>query len=264
MLRWLCAIALTVAILPNVYAQDDRLDDLSFDETPLQDEVVPYFAVGLGPAFTVSFPDMTALDARAQQLGLDALPGPMMQWGAEIFTAVGIIPNLRVGFSWLAGSSTTSKSNIDLSGGQPVQVLGTRTMSYAASNRTIHVDYAFVPAKGLSVLPGLGFGFGTQTITTYQSAGQRDWIDYVSNGGIGTQPDAFAEIERSTLYIAPRVSIEYAVTPFVALRGQVAYSYQFEASGWLGNRIATVTNVPSSISMSALSAQIGVFVGLFN
>ncbi|MGA0045228.1 MAG: hypothetical protein ACO3I4_03125 [Candidatus Kapaibacteriota bacterium] len=257
MVRWLCAITLVITGTLSLSAQDDRLDDLSFDESPLQDEVVPYFAVGLGPVFNVAFPNVEDLNAAAQTMGLDALSTSMIQCGAEIFTAVGIVPNLRVGFSWVAGSTQTSKSNVDLGDG----VSGTRTMAYTMSNRAIHVDYALVPAKGLAILPGLGFGFGSQTIARYQSDGERSWDDYRP---IATSPDAFSELERSTLYLAPRVNVEYAVTPFIALRGQVAYNYQFDASGWLGNRIATVANVPSDISMTALSAQLGVFVGLFN
>lgn len=260
MVRWLCAITLvlaSVSSVSSVYAQDDRLDDLSFDESPLQDEVVPYFAVGLGPVFNVAFPNVDDLNAAAQAMGLDALSTPMIQWGAEIFTAVGIIPNLRVGFSWVAGSTQTSAPNVDLGN----DLTGTRTMAYSLSHRTIHVDYALVPAKGLAILPGLGFGFGSQTITRYQSAGERSWSDYTS---IATAPDAFSELERSALYLTPRVNVEYAVTPFIALRGQVAYNYQFDASGWLGNRTATIANVPSDINMTALGAQLGVFVGLFN
>ena len=159
MVRSIATFLILAMMATPMLAQDDRLDDLSFDEEPLQDEAVPYFAVGLGPVLNVAFPNVDALNTKAADMGLDEMSTPVIQWGAEIFTAIGLIPNVRAGFSWVSGTSRNSKDNVDLGQGAS----GTRSMEYNLSNRTIHVDYAIVPAKGLAILPGVGLGFGTQT-----------------------------------------------------------------------------------------------------
>ena len=48
----------------------------------------------------------------------------------------------------------------------------------------------------------------------------RKWDDYDDTTGISTSPDAYAELSRAILYIVPRLNIEYAFTPFVAVRAQ--------------------------------------------
>ena len=126
------------------------------------------------------------------------------------------------------------------------------------SNRTIHVDYAIVPAKGLAILPGVGFGFGTHTLAVFQSEPEATW----ENWGGGS--NSFAELERSTLMLVPRLNVEYAFTPFIAVRAAAIYNWQFSANDWTGNRVATVSGVPDDLNMSVFSAQIGLFVGLFN
>jgi len=256
MVRSVATFLTLVLLATPLMAQDDRLDDLSFDEAPLQDEAVPYFAVGLGPVLNIAFPNVDALNtmATSPEMGLDAVSTPVIQWGAEIFTAIGLVPNVRAGFSWVSGTSRTTKENVDLGN----ETTGTRSIEYNLSNRTIHVDYAIVPAKGLALLPGVGLGFGTQTVSSFQSQTTATWENW------GTAPNSFAELERSTLMLVPRLNIEYAFTPFIALRAAAIYNWQFSASDWKGNRVATVSNVPDDLNMSVFSAQIGIFVGLFN
>jgi len=254
MVRSIATLLTLILLATPILAQDDRLDDLSFDEAPLQDEAVPYFAVGLGPVLNVAFPNMDALNARTGDLGLGDMNTPVIQWGAEMFTAIGLIPNVRAGFSWVSGTSRSSKDNLDLGDG----VTGTRAIEYNLSNRTIHIDYAIVPTKGLAILPGVGFGFGTQTLAVYQSQTEATWEDW--GGGV----NSFAELERSTLMVVPRLNIEYAFTPFIAVRAAAIYNWQFSENDWTGNRVSTVSGVPDDLNMSVFSAQIGLFVGLFN
>ena len=255
MLRSISTLIAIALLTVPVLAQDDRLDDLSFDEAPLQEESVPYFAVGLGPVLNVAFPNLDDLNTRAEGMGLDDMSSPVLQWGAEIFTAVGIVPNLRVGFSWISGTSRTSMSNIDIDN---AGTMGSRSMEYNLSNRTIHVDYAVVPVKGFAILPGVGFGFGTQTLSTFQGVADRTWENY------GEAPDMFSELERSTLSLQPRLNFEYAFTPFIALRAAAVYNWQFSANDWKGNRTAVVSGVPDNLNQSIFSAQVGLFIGLFN
>ena len=255
MLRTL-AVALTALLLAvPMSAQDDRLDDLDFEEVPISNEVVPYFAIGVGPAFTFSFLPMDDINARAADLGMGKLSSPMILYGAEVFSAIGFIPNVRAGFSWMSG---LDKQTISVAGTTPSVE---RSLEHAVSMSAVHVDYAIVVAKGLALAPGIGLGWGTQGITTYQSQGTRNWSDYDS---ISVAPDMYSEVSHSVIYFPARLNIEYAVTPFIAVRAQAGYTLQVSEGEWKGNRTAVVSGVPSGISLNAFNAQIGLFVGLFN
>lgn len=255
MLRFvIIGFAMAVYALP-LWAQDNRLDDLDFEEVPVSEEVVPYFAIGAGPAFTFSFLPMDDINARAADLGMGKFSSPMILYGAEVFSAIGFIPNVRAGFSWMSG---LDKQSVSVAGTTPSVE---RTMEHAVSMSAIHADYAFVVAKGLIIAPGIGLGWGTQGITAYQSQSARNWSDYDS---INVAPDMYSEVSRSVLYFPARLNIEYAVTPFIAVRAQAGYALQFSEGDWKGNRTAVVSGVPSGVSLNAFSAQVGLFVGLFN
>ncbi len=239
-------------------AQDDRLDDLSFDEAPLKDEVIPYFAIGVGPVFNFAFADLKEVNARGAQLGLGEIKSPVFQIGAELFTAIGLISNVRLGFSWVSGSSTTS-ADVSVN-----NVAVNRTLLYGISSRTVHIDYAWVPVKSLAILPGVGLGWGDQRLETYQSQKQLNWADLADSTNFAPSPNAYTALKQSTLYVLPRLNIEYAVTPFLNLRANASYTVQVSQGDWKANNYATVADVPSSISVSGLNLQFGVFVGLFN
>ena len=256
--RSLIALLLALSTFAPLWAQDEKLDDLSFEEAPLKDEAVPYFAIGVGPVFNFIFADTKDVNAQALALGLSEINSPIFQLGAEIFTAVGVIPNLRLGFSWISGSAASSAD---------ITVTGTaakRTMLYGISSRTFHLDYAWVPVKSLAILPGVGLGWGEQRIEMYQSAAQIDWNQIIDPSSLAPLPNAYTILQQNTLYIQPRLNIEYAVTPFLNLRLQGAYTLMVSKSDWTGNRNALVNNVPDNISVSGLNLQFGVFVGLFN
>lgn len=255
----LAALLCLVLAMPAL-AQDDRLDELSFDEgVSLKDEALPYFAIGVGPVVSFSFQNVDALNVRAGELGLTELKTPLIQYGVEIFTAIGIVPNLRVGFSWITGS-TASEGRMGV-GTDTV----TRTMDYSVGSRMVFADYAWVPFKGFSVLPGLGLCWATQTIATYQAPSSVAWDDLPDDPSrLAPSPTAFTELQRGAIAVVPRLNIEYAVAPWVAVRGQVAYTVQVSNGDWQIDRTGSVTGVPEDIKISALSAQLGLFIGLFN
>jgi len=251
----LVAISLTTSV---VIAQDDKLDDLTFEEMPLKDESVPYFAVGVGPTLSLYMPNYDDVNALGAKLGIGTMSGPIAQWGGEIFTAIGVVPNMRVGFSWVTGNNSASKDTVLVSGGPSY----TRAIKYNVSMRTLKIDYAIVPFKSFAIIPGVGLGFGTLTLETYQSAAARTWPDY---GTIpATSPDSYTILERSVIYAAPKLDIEYAVTPFLNLRLNASYALQVAGGDWTGNKNAIVSDVPSGIKLQGFSAQFGIFVGLFN
>ncbi|MBI2794029.1 MAG: hypothetical protein HYX66_05175 [Ignavibacteria bacterium] len=254
MIRSIVAALFLVCIAAPGFAQDDRLDDLDFEEAPITDEPVPYFAIGVGPVLTIGFPSWTDLNTRTNDLSLDAINGPLLQWGAEIFTAIGVVPNVRVGFSWVNGSNQTQKTF----GSGDTKLA--KTLNYRLNSVTFHADYAIVPFKSFAILPGAGLGWGTQTISTFQAYPNRTWNDYK----IQTSPDMFSELTRTSFYVMPRLNVEYALTPFVAIRAQAAYTLSLTSEGWTGNRVSNVSGVPSGISVDAFSTQVGILIGLFN
>lgn len=256
--RTLAALFAFSMMTTVLVAQDDKLDDLTFEEMPLKDESVPYFAVGVGPTLSLFMPNYDEVNALGTRLGVGTMSGSIAQWGGEIFTAVGVVPNMRVGFSWVSGSNSTSKDSVFQTAGPTV----TRTMKYSVSMRTLKLDYAIVPFKSFAIIPGVGIGFGTLTLETYQSAKNRSWSDY---GTIpATSPDAYTILERSVIYAAPKLDVEYAVTPFLNLRLNASYALQLTGGDWTGNRTAVVSDVPSGIKLQGFSAQFGIFIGLFN
>lgn len=259
MIQSLLAALLCLVLAVPAFAQDDRLDELSFDEgVSLKDESLPYFAIGVGPVISLSFPNMDALNVRAGELGLAELKTPFIQAGVELFTAIGIVPNVRVGFSWITGSRS-SEGRV-LAGADTV----TRTMEYSVGSRTVHADYAWVPVRGLSIVPGAGFCWATQTIATYQAPSTVAWADLTNPTTLAPSPTAFTELRRSALAVVPRLNIEYAVAPWVAIRAQAAYTLQVSAGDWQLDRTATASGVPEDIKITAFSAQLGLFIGLFN
>ncbi len=251
----LLALSLSTSVL---LAQDDRLDDLTFEEMPLKDESVPYFAVGVGPTLSLFMPNYDDVNALGTSLGIGTMSGSIAQWGGEIFTAIGVVPNMRVGFSWVTGNNSVSKDTMFVTNGPSY----TRSMKYSVSMRTLKLDYAIVPFKSFAIIPGVGIGFGTLTLETYQSAKNRTWADY---GTIpATSPDSYSILERSVIYAAPKLDLEYAVTPFLNLRLNASYALQLAGGDWTGNRTAVVSSVPDGIKLQGFSAQFGIFVGLFN
>ncbi|GMV52753.1 MAG: hypothetical protein D8M52_06505 [Chlorobi bacterium] len=256
-------IFLLGAIAVSAAPQDDRLDELDFEEAPVKEEVAPYFAIGVGTTPTFGFQNLDDINVRASELGLGNLSNTMTFWGGEVFGSIGAIvsvPNLRAGFSWLGSVASTSADVTPPSG---IVDNGSikRTMEYQINTSTIHLDYVIPVTTGLVIAPGTGFGFGSQVLTTYQGADKRSWTDYST---VTPLPDMISELNRSVYSVPFRLNIEYTLTPFILVRAAGMYRYQAIGDDWQGNRTSTVTDVPSGINISGFNAQVGIFVGLFN
>lgn len=246
------AIVMMFITFCNAAAQDDRLNELNFDEEPLPEETVAYSAIGIGPSVNLFMPKVDDINALAKRQGLDDMGSPLILAGVEFFTAIGVVPNARVGFSWLTGSVESTK-NVPGPGGNGI----TLSLEYAVSTRALHLEYAIVPASKLAILPGLGFVWGYSTITSSASSGTFDWNS--SQNSTSRQV-----LEQSSLCLMPRLSVEYAVTPYLNIRLQGAYAAQVSASDWMANTDSPTTNIPTTIGVNGLNAQLGIFVGLFN
>jgi len=241
-----------------VFSQDDQIDDLNFEPTELDESSVPYFAIAGGYTGTFFFPKFDDLNAHFKILNIGEFEAPMYLNGVQGFTAIGIIPNVRIGFFGMTGSKT-QKANIDINGTNVE-----RGLDYYVSLTGINLDYGFVPFKSLAILPGINVGWGGLTLEAYQGVKDYDW------GSFNTQVDSlnFMNRAKSTFsFIQPNLSIEWTLTSYFMIRGNVGYNYSFALTGdweWEMNKYSNLKNVPNGINANGLTAQFGIFLGLFN
>ncbi|MFY8162307.1 MAG: hypothetical protein ACOVNU_13320 [Candidatus Kapaibacteriota bacterium] len=234
-------------------AQDDRLDELPFDEEPLEENTKSYFAIAGGATLSfmfVNFDDMNAFLTNKENPAIPKqLEGPLLMTGGTGFTGVPWVPNLRVGVSGMAGTSTveylveTNKKQVD----------------YTVSSFGLNFDYGFVLTKSLALLPGVGVNFGSTT------------IEYINNGQDlpwGTPNDLtnsyIARMNNDYIMLQPSLNLEWAALDYLAIRFGGGFSYQVNASEWTLNKNDKVTGAPDGLKLSAPYAQIGILVGLFN
>ena len=236
---YLCSIAL-------IYGQDNRNLDFQFEETEMAEVKPPYFGLGGGYIGGFVFPKFDEVTNKFSDFG--DLKGSIYLSGAEGFSAIAIIPNVRLGFFGFNGSKSYEKSRNDTTTG----------VSYASGFTGFSIDYGYVPFKSLAFLGGVNIGWSNITIEKYKSTSSVDW------NSLSGEPTAyFWRIEGKFWFIEPKINIEYAITPFFMIRGGVGYSFVFSRK-WEYNRFAMVDNVPTSLNTNGLKVQFGLFLGLFN
>ena len=154
--------------------------------------------------------------------------------GINFFTAVGIVPNLRLGFYGIRGTKSNSQQKSDTS------VVG---YDYKASLTGLHIDYGFVLFDHFAILPGLGFGWLTTTIESYKTQQNIDkWTPNYPQNDKGY----FRKAEGEFFFINPTINLEYALTQFSAVRASIGYSIPFNLS-WTENNYSTLKNMPNNI-----------------
>ena len=96
----------------SILAQDDELDNYSFETEPLKSESNPYFSVGAGYQLTFLTLNYDELNKYvADKLGLDEFSGIFTLGGVHGFTGLVVIPNTRLGFYGVSGSKISEKEN---------------------------------------------------------------------------------------------------------------------------------------------------------
>jgi len=233
-------------------AQDDKLDKLSFEDSPLLDEKPPYFAVGGGFLGTFLFTNFDELNNTATSFGVGEFKSPIFLTGAQGFTAIGVIPNIRLGVLSVGGKATSQKDTT------VAIVPVTRTMEYSTSLTGFTVDYAIQPFKHFAVIPGVMFGLGTVAVERSQTTPTR-----IFNDPLPSTDNYFHRLDASITVLEPNLNIEYAITQFSMFRLNVGYMMSF-VGDWKADRQTVVTGVPDKINSSGFVFQFGVFVGLFN
>jgi hypothetical protein len=227
--------------------QDD-LNNVQFEESDVKIEKPPYFGIGGGYVGNFIFYNLDDVNnlIKAIPVGLDEIKSPIFLSGAQGFTAIGIIKNLRIGFSGFSGSKTTEKE-VNFS---------TKGVKYEVSYTSFAIDYGIVPLKSLAILPGINFGWSNVNISKY-SISQIDWNDLKSENYNSII------LTGSFWFVQPGINVEFAATPFLMIRVGAAYPISFSPK-WKIDDVKEITNVPSGIKPSGFNFNFGIFVGLFN
>lgn len=256
LLKVLITFSAIILLSLNINAQDERIDEFSFDQEPLQSESSPYFALGGG--VTINF-SLTNYDEVNKVLSAfipgKSFDGILTQIGGEGFTGLIYINNLRVTFFSYGGSKSES-TNLTIDSKNY-----NRNFNFAAGMWGASFDYAIVPTRKLAILPGLGIGRSSLNIDSYQSQSEFQWNELKPEF---SDVNVFRhEIEGTYWNIKPQINIEYALTSFMMIRAGVGYNFGF-GYDWKYNKEATVNSIPDDLNANGLSIQTGIFFGLFN
>ncbi len=227
-------------------SQDDQ-NNIQFEESNVQIEKPPYFGLGGGYVGNFLFLNLDQVNELSKSQGLENIKSPLYLSGAQGFTAIGLIPNLRLGFAGYSGFNKVEKLDAYNT---------TKGLKCEVTYTAFGIDYGFVPFKSIAILPGLNFGWSKIILNNYK-INQFSWDDLKSNTFTSNT------VEGSFWIIQPNANVEFAATPFLMLRLGVGYPISFGPK-WKLNDVLEVSNVPSNIKPSGLVLNFGIFVGLFN
>ncbi|MCX7736856.1 MAG: hypothetical protein N2319_09100 [Candidatus Kapabacteria bacterium] len=240
----------------KLFSQDDRLDELEFESATIKEEKPPYFAIGGGYTGTFIFTNFDELNKKllepTYRFPENALSAPIFLSGVQGFTAIGIIPNVRLGFLGMGGSKSVEKKDTVINLNKHVE--------YSLSFQGISIDYGIILMKSLALIPGLTFGWGNRTIEVYQAPAEVSWDGFQA---IGDLNKFLNRAEGNFYFVQPNVNFEYALTPFFMIRANAGYALSFSGD-WTFNRTAKLINVPDKIDANGFTVQFGLFLGLFN
>lgn len=272
-------LTLLIAIIPflnypSVLAQDEKLDEFTFEDETIQEPKQPYFALSVG--VTGSFLFMNYDDINSKFIlprQLEELSGPMFMMGVNIFAATSpIINNARIGFIYQSGSKSSERDTttlvpvpLEYSGSKVLNDPGVLVTNYysklSVQETGFHVDYAFMPIKSLAILPGIAVKWGTMTFEEFATVNPVSW-----NSTILT--NANQQLKHYYMSFEPQVSVDYALTGFLMLRANAGYSFTINDPlskyAWVINGNNEYKDVPNSVKSNGFVAQIGIFLGLFN
>lgn len=245
-----------VFFIEIAFSQDDRLDELEFESVTIKEEKPPYFAIGGGYTGTFIFLNFDELNKKLSEqtysFPKDAFSSPIFLSGVQGFTAIGIIPNVRLGFLGMGGSKTVEKKDTVINLNKSVE--------YSLSFQGISIDYGIILMKSLALIPSITFGWGTRTIEVYQAPSEISWDRFEAIGDINK---FLNRAEGNFYFVQPNVNFEYALTPFFMIRANAGYALSFGGE-WTFNRTSKLINVPSKIDANGFTVQLGLFLGLFN
>lgn len=240
----------------NVYAQDERLDELPFKEEETIEEKAPYFGLGGGFTGTYLLLNNDELNKYAVLNGFSELGKPFLT-GGQGFTGIPWIKNMRIGLTGFGGSQSKSNSVLDTTGGNTIAIV--KKVEQQISNIGLSLGYGIVVTKSLAIIPEVTFSSASHKIIFSKTSNQE--FDY--NDIPNTTKSVVNSMDNSFIAITPAVNIEWAATNFLMLRASAGYNYQVSSS-WKLNGEQALKNVPDALNTNGVFAQFGLFIGLFN
>jgi hypothetical protein len=124
----------------------------------------------------------------------------------------------------------------------------------------VSIDYAWTPFKGFSIIPGVRGGGGAVNYEISQSSSTTQPYPIFP---IASSSNAMRRMRSNMIFVLPNVNVEYAFTLVSMVRLNVGYNLSF-VQDWRIDNASTLSGVPASINASGLTAQVGLFLGLFN
>jgi hypothetical protein len=242
----------TTVISGVASAQDDKLNQFSFEDVPTEEAKPAYFAVSGGFISTWLFTNLADLNTLTNSAVNSTYNSPVVLFGGEAFAAIGIIPNVRVGFMSIGSINTTLQS--------PSGVSPTRQTEYSIIMNGVSIDYAWTPLKGFAIVPGIRGGWGAVNYEISQSSSQSQAYPLFP---ISTTANSMRRMRSNMLFAMPNLNLEYAFTLVSMVRLNVGYNLSF-MQDWRADNASTLSGVPTNINASGLTAQVGLFFGLFN
>jgi hypothetical protein len=241
-------------------AQDTtKTDDFNFDDVPVDDQKTPYIGVGGGVLFMPNLINNEDLNKLAKDVGIPDLGSNILMSGGGGFTAVGIVPNLRLGV-YAAGGVISNQSEISLSGTNYTKVL-----KLASSFTAVQIDYAIGFSKGFNMFPGIMLGYGKNSLSFTQTKSSGGTFNEVISDTLFSKNSNFNKINSitsSNILLIPQLNFEYNLTQFIMLRVGAGYKLLLKGD-WTDDNSKIITSVPEKIGTNGLTGQIGLFLGLF-
>jgi len=152
------------ALSVNLKAQDDRLDDMDFEEIPIVEQRPDYFSIGAGYLGDFRFINFDEINKKLEEFSLPGFSGNMFISGAHGFAGIGIIPNLRLGFMGISGSSNINQDDAQHKTGSNLFLDVT----------AFSIDYGIVLFSHFAVLPGVKVGWSSLRQEIFKSDIERD------------------------------------------------------------------------------------------
>jgi len=173
-MRFISLLFLGLLLWLPLRAQDEQIEDFSFEDLPEEEVSSFYEIVGIGVIGTAQFLNVEAVQQVAEQLfpqSTPAIDAPLYCTGFYVAESFYPGKKFRFGFLYTAGSRTQTGTTTIGSGNDTIQVQ--RRLEYGVSYNALTVDYAFVPASQLAIVAGLQLGWGSLRLSAAQSLQQR-------------------------------------------------------------------------------------------
>ena len=245
--RHLFTLFLLLFLSVNLLAQDEQVDNLQFEETPVVEHRSTYFAIGAGYVGNLFFMNYDDINILMSKFSLPEYKNSIYVSGAHGFTGIGIIPNVRFGFFSSGGSDKVEKSD-SMNFGSKLTI----------STTGFSLDYGYVLFEHLSLLGGVNIGWSSLNLEIYRTEKSNSWSNVDQN-----QTGYFKSLKGSFWYVQPNIYLEYAITPFLMARAAAGYSLSF-LPDWTISSSTELKDVPKGVNTSGLNLQFGICVGLFN